>query len=46
MEKFVVDIDRCSTVDASILQGSLAVIREYSVPNDRMTAIAMMTMRG
>ena len=29
-------------VDSSILQGSFEVKREYSVPNDRMAAVAIM----
>jgi len=34
------------TVDSSILQGSFAVMREYSVPNNRMAAATIMKMRG
>jgi len=34
------------TVDSSILQGSFAVMREYSVPNNRMAAVTIMKMRG
>ncbi len=34
------------TVDASILQGSFAVKREYSVPNNRMAIVTIIKMRG
>jgi hypothetical protein len=34
------------TVDSSILQGLFAVMREYSVPNNRMAAVTIMKMRG
>jgi hypothetical protein len=42
----VVDDRFLFTVDSSILQGSFAVMREYSVPNNRMAAVTIMKMRG